>query len=225
MSSGQIHTLDYVIQRAAQAPRLTSVVIYQGFIDEVKTTRPKLQVLTPSKLTDGNQFGAQWDFFRANSFGNFSAVFNPNRELIYFENRRAGEAPELVVNGNTGTLDLAQLIDRLTERELSILNLQQQVSELQAELDEEKSMQGKFAFGLEKVLTHFFPQVSAVTTVQAPLQGTGAQPNTHWTNVTIQEAEDALFVIVEAMGTDWLTKFAKKLQAQPELVNTIKSYL
>ena len=85
MNNG-IFNLDYVKQRAQMAGKLTRVDIYSGFVNPGNKAQAVVKVQEIRPVSE-REFGNVFDFFEKTTFGDFTAVFFPSREIIYFSNK------------------------------------------------------------------------------------------------------------------------------------------
>jgi hypothetical protein len=212
----QIYTLDYIKQRAELTPKLTKIDIFEGFVNPSNKTAPviKVQEIRPG---EGRSFGKTWEFFSSTTYGDFTAVFFPSKEIIYFSNK-----PENVLNGDTMQnqfIPTDEMIRAQVEKALENERLKARVLELESEAEKNDIWGQRFGTALNMLIERWVMPGSSETidteTAAAMLQGTDTETS---------PTEAALIILVEKFGEEWLQKFAAKIKAEPHLVNQIKNF-
>lgn len=217
MNNG-IYNIDYVKQRAAMAGKLSRVDIFQGFVNPSNKTQQVIKVQEIRPLED-RTFGNAFKFFEDTTFGDFTAVFFPSREIIYFSNK-----PELM-NGTANNTQYAsiptpEMVQAQVQQILETERLKARLAELEAEQEENTMWGQRMGTALEMLITRF---VGAPAKTQME-----AEPALNGTDVdtsNMSDTEKALVVLVQNFGEEWLQKFAAKIQNEPHMVPMIKSYL
>lgn len=227
-----IYTIEQIIEAAAVAPACSSVHIYQNFVEPDQAKAVKVATWKAYDDQAGRNFGAGPDVFKKSTFGNFTALFKPGGEFLYFTNARPGnDQPEILnamPSGYTVTgIDVNELLSRAVEREKKIAELEAEIEELKQELEEQKDNENKFQRAVFNTLDYFNRRANAIAPPApnpkpykpAPMQG---PPNANMP--TDQELENAIAVIIDAFGDDWIIRFAGHIASKPETVNQIKSF-
>jgi len=222
-----VYTLDQVEQAVKLQPGTTSVHIFTGFVDP--DSNAKVTKVTTWK--PGEHLEAQTGFFRSSTFGNFTAVLKPGNEVLYFSNQGADESGQPIQGVQmpqeiTG-INIQDLINRAIEREQMIAELEAELATARETIQELESTERKFENALMKLASAFVKWPDGAK--GGPLQGTRnkvqtAPKNTDVMAEELTDLENALAVLVNAFGEDWLINFAAKCQASPEIVPQIKSY-
>lgn len=216
MNSG-IFTIDYVKQRAAMAGKLSRIDIYQGFINPANKGQQLVKVQEIRPLND-RDFGDVWNFFERTTFGDFTAVFFPSREIIPFTNK----SENLTLNGNEPmyqNIPTEEQINAQVQKILENERLKFRLQQLEEEREENDKWGERMGVALSMLMERFLgvPGGSIETETETALQGTN-------TTTDMNPTEQALVILVQKFGEEWLQKFAAKIEKEPHLVNQIKSF-
>jgi hypothetical protein len=215
MNTG-IFNLDYVKQRAQMAGKLTRVDIYSGFVNPGNKTQNvvKVQEIRPVNERD---FGNVFDFFEKTTFGDFTAVFFPSREIIYFSNKGSE-----VMNGtqtpNFQGIPTEQQVQAQVEKILENERLKQRLADLENEQEENTVWGQRMGAALEMLIGRFIgiSPIETATETEPVLNGTDTE--------NMNPTEKALVILVQNFGEEWLQKFASKIQKEPHIVPQIKNF-
>jgi hypothetical protein len=203
-----VFTTDYVKKRAEMAGKLTKIDIYSGFVNPANRAQNvvKIQEIRPDANKD---FRNVWEFFQNTTFGDFTAVFLPSKEIIYFSNK--GE----LLNGNEemAYIPTEEQINAQVQRVLEIERLKTKIEQLEAEREHQDEIGSKFGTAITILIEKLMGGNTPVN-VEPVLNG----------SENLDETENALAVIVAAFGEDWVVKFANKIQREPHIVPQIKNF-
>lgn len=205
-----IFTIDYVKKRAEMAGKLTKIDIYSGFVNPGNRQQHvvKIQEIRP----DGNRdFSNVWEFFQNTTFGDFTAVFLPSKEIIYFSNKT-----EQVLNGteNMNYIPNEEQVNAQVQRILEIERLKNKVAELEMERENQDDISSKFGTAITILIDKVLGGGSGAVNVEPVLNG----------SADLNETENALAIIVAAFGEQWVVNFANKVQREPQIVPQIKNF-
>lgn len=174
--------------------------------------------------------------------GEYTAIFQPTKEVMFLEAapiKNAYRMPfEFSMNGPAQAEPMnayknynpQQLINKILELERKLVEIEEDRNELLAELEEVNTVTGKLQHVANGVFERYiFPMFSEQKTTQQPLNY-GNMAGEDWTKFPIsnnpdQAIQDALEVLLSAFGNDALIRIAKKLQQNPNLVNTLTNML
>jgi hypothetical protein len=211
-----IYSIEYIEKRAALTSKLTKIDIYQGFVNPgIKGSAMKIQEIRP--LEPGN-FGNVWEFFKNTTFGDFTAVFYPSKEIIYFSNKP-------VLNGSENLNGIEAMnyiptedqVNAQVQRILEIERLKNKVQELEDEKENSDVWGRKMGAALNMIIERWVGVPGgSVTEIETEPVLNGSD--------NLNESERALAIIVSAFGEEWVKKFAAKIQNEPHLVNQIKNF-
>lgn len=228
--SMQIFPMAEILERAELAsPGVKSFDVYQGHV----TSPGQHSVLVLKLLRNNGQFNPAQLAYTAKLRGNFTVVARPGNETFYISSdplnfpMQGIEQGELFhLGGQYGTLSTNEYVNRLLELERENTALRQSNEALKKELEQFQDAGGKFSYALNNLLENFILPKFAGTPQAQPIQGTMSNLK----NIPIQgthdeQLEGAVAVIIAAFGEDWVIKFAKKLQDDPQKVDLIKQYL
>jgi len=207
-----IHSIDYVKKRAELAGKLTKIDIYQGFINPANRSQAlvKIQEIRPN---ENKEFSNVWEFFEQTTFGEFTAVFLPSKEIIYFKNKL--EQLNGVENMN-GYIPTEEQINAQVQRILEAERLKNRIAELEAEHENNNMWGQRFGTALNMIIERWVGGVPGTTTMEAEPVLNGSED--------LNATENALAVIVNAFGEEWVQKFAAKVQREPHIVPQIKNF-
>jgi hypothetical protein len=204
-----IFTIDYVKKRADMAGKLTKIDIYSGFVNPANRAQNvvKIQEIRPDANKD---FRNVWEFFQNTTFGDFTAVFFPSKEIIYFSNK--GE----VLNGTEemAYIPTEEQINAQVQRVLEIERLKNKIAQLEDEREHQDEIGSKFGTAITILIEKLMGGNSTPVNIEPVLNG----------SENLNETENALAVIVAAFGEDWVVKFANKVQREPHIVPQIKNF-
>lgn len=217
MNSG-IFNLDYVKQRAQMAGKLTRVDIYSGFVNPANKAQAvvKLQEIRPLNDRD---FGNVFDFFEKTTFGDFTAVFFPSREIIYFSNK-GNEIMNGTTTPNFQGIPTEEQVQAQVQKILENERLKQRLADLEAEAEETNKWGERMGIALEMLIGNFLGIPKNTPAPETALNGT----ETEYDTSNMNETEKALVILVQKFGEEWLQKFAKKIEAEPHIVPQIKNF-
>jgi hypothetical protein len=223
--SKTIYTLDQIVEAAAVAPMLSGVHIYQGFVEPDSKQAVKVATWKPREDDTGRNFGAGPDVFGRSTFGNFTAIFKPGGEFLYFSNARPGaeNLPEFMNQEkfNVTGIDVNELLATAVEREKRISELEAEIENLREELQEQTDNEQKFQRAVFNTLDYFTRQK---LNIQRPFSGPIQGSKQNETMTQEDELENAVALIIDAFGEDWLIRFAGHIAANPNTINQVKSF-
>lgn len=181
--------------------------------------------------------------------GKHTICFMPQREYMYVEsgiNIDPGQSYQIpyfygsAMNGADPVPGIEhqnknqlELIRTILDLERINADLKEQVEELSEELKQFETHSGKFAHSLENLFFQIAPKLginldnfSQPNT--PPMQGN--EQGQDWQKIDLSgnseaHIENALIVLLEAFGAEFVLKFARTIQADPNKVNTLKSFL
>lgn len=212
-----IKTINQVRQHANLESKLHRIEVYKGFIDggNLKANiGNRIQVLTPDPTGSMDQ---GWKYFEENNFGDFTAILFPSKTPIPFSNKS-----ELALNGteiNYQHIPTEEQIQAQVQKILENERLKNRVQELEQQQEENDMWGTRMGVALNMLLDRFMGGNSTtIETAEPALQGTdGEQPQ-------LNPTEQALVILVNSFGEEWLQKFAAKIKAEPHLINQIKAF-
>ncbi len=191
------------------AGKLTKIDIYSGFVNPANRAQNvvKIQEIRPDANKD---FRNVWEFFQNTTFGDFTAVFFPSKEIIYFSNK--GE----VLNGSEemAYIPTEEQINAQVQRVLEIERLKNKIAQLEEEREHQDEIGSKFGTAITILIEKLMGGNSTPVNIEPVLNG----------SENLNETENALAVIVAAFGEDWVVKFANKVQREPHIVPQIKNF-
>lgn len=217
MNTG-VHSLEYVKQSAETSRKLSRIEIYSGFINPAnKAQIPiKVKVLGPINETESLK---EFELFEKNNFGDFTAVFFPSREIIYFSNKGS----EMMNGTNQATfqgIPTEEQVKAQVEKILENERLKQRLAELEEEQENNSMWGNRMGVALEMLVGNLLgiPGKNVSSETEPVLQGTEIDIE------NMNATEKALVILVQKFGEEWLQKFAAKVQNEPNLVNQIKNF-
>jgi hypothetical protein len=207
----KVHPIEYVKQRCEVGGKLTKVDIYRGHLNPANRNQ-HLEKVIEIRPNDNNEFKNVWDVFEQNEIGNFTAVFYPSKSIIHFSNKVEQLNGTETMNGYIPT---EEQINAQVQRILEAERLKNRVAELEAEHENNNMWGQRFGTALNMIIERWVGG-SGTTTMEAEPVLNGSEN----LNVT----ENALAVIVNAFGEEWVQKFAAKVQREPNIVPQIKNF-
>lgn len=147
--------------------------------------------------------------------GYFTLKFDSRGPVVYFRN---GDEPTL--NGHTTSPQFTQdATNKMLELRLEIERLKAENKSLKERLEEFEDVGGKFGFAIGKAVEMLFPQFSQLHEVTQPyIKPVQGMPQ------DTTELEQALAVLIDNFGEDWLIRFAAQVQNNPGIVSQVKTY-
>ena len=216
MNNG-IFNLDYVKQRAQMAGKLTRVDIYSGFVNPGNKAQAVVKVQEIRPVSE-REFGNVFDFFEKTTFGDFTAVFFPSREIIYFSNK-GNEIMNGTQTPNFQGIPTEEQVQAQVQKILENERLKQRLADLEAEQEETNVWGQRMSAAMEMLVGNLLglPGKNISTETEPVLQGTEETEN-------MSETEKALVILVQNFGEKWLQNFAAKIKAEPHIVPQIKNF-
>jgi hypothetical protein len=216
MNNG-IFNLDYVKQRAQMAGKLTRVDIYSGFVNPGNKAQAVVKVQEIRPVSE-REFGNVFDFFEKTTFGDFTAVFFPSREIIYFSNK-GNEIMNGTHTPNFQGIPTEEQVQAQVQKILENERLKQRLADLEAEQEETNVWGQRMGAAMEMLVGNLLglPGKNISTETEPVLQGTEETEN-------MSETEKALVILVQNFGEKWLQNFAAKIKAEPHIVPQIKNF-
>ena len=216
MNNG-IFNLDYVKQRAQMAGKLTRVDIYSGFVNPGNKAQAVVKVQEIRPVSE-REFGNVFDFFEKTTFGDFTAVFFPSREIIYFSNK-GNEIMNGTHTPNFQGIPTEEQVQAQVQKILENERLKQRLADLEAEQEETNVWGQRMSAAMEMLVGNLLglPGKNISTETEPVLQGTEETEN-------MSETEKALVILVQNFGEKWLQNFAAKIKAEPHIVPQIKNF-
>ena len=212
-----IKNIQQVREHAAMESKLNRIDVYSGFVDiNNKGQRHfKVQVITPDPTT--GSMDQAWNYFEKNNFGDFTAILYPTKTAIPFSNKN-----ELTLNGtdmNYQHIPTEEQIQAQVQKILENERLKMRLEQLEQEQEENDMWGTRMGVALNMLLDRFMGGNStAIQTAEPALQGTDQETS------TLNPTEQALVILVNSFGEEWLQKFAAKIKSEPHLINQIKAF-
>lgn len=190
------------------AGKLTKIDIYSGFVNPANRAQNvvKIQEIRPDANKD---FRNVWEFFENTTFGDFTAVFLPSKEIIYFSNK----TEQLNGTNDMAYIPTEEQINAQVQRVLEIERLKNKIAQLEEEREHQDEIGSKFGTAITILIEKLMGGNTPVN-VEPVLNG----------SENLDETENALAVIVAAFGEQWVVKFANKVQREPHIVPQIKNF-
>jgi hypothetical protein len=218
MNNG-IHKIEYVKQSAISAGKLSRIDIYRGFIDPGNKTQIALKVKEIRPISE-RDFGNKFELFEQNEYGDFTAVFFPSREIIYFTNKGSE-----IMNGTQQPsfqgIPSEEVVQAQVQKILENERLKQRLADLEEEAAENSEWGKRMGIAVEMLIGNFLGLPKNNQEPQPALNGTDGE---EYDTTHMSDTEKALVLIVKNFGEDWIKKFAAKIQADPSLVSQIKNF-
>lgn len=201
------------------AGKLSRVDIYSGFVNPGNKAQAvvKVQEIRPIGERD---FGNVFEFFEKTTFGEFTAVFFPSREIIYFTNKGSEIMNGTQQNSFQG-IPSEEVVMAQVQKILENERLKQKLADLEEEAAENTEWGKRMGVAVEMLIGNFLGLPKNNLEAENSLNGTdGEQYDT--TNMT--DTEKALVILVQKFGEEWIQKFSAKIQADPSIVAKIKNF-
>ncbi len=228
--------MNEVAVRATMADTAKAINIYQGHIRE--SGNRNVLTLVIRRGQDGNFPAAQLEYV-SRLKGNFTAVLMPGREYFYISSStgRPNAQHEIFnwspFNDDTPSQDLGVLVQRIVDLEKENDALREENSELKDELSGLETGADKFSYALEQLFYKVAPKLGLgdFTNNQKSNRSMNAPDEENdWRTFDVsgnteEDVQRALGVLLFAFGEDYVLRFARKLQQNPSLVNTLKSMI
>lgn len=214
----QVNNIEYVKKRAELSGKLSRIDIYNGFINPGNKGQALIKVQEIRPSTERDNLDSVFSFFEKTTHGDFTAVFFPSREIIYFSNK--GSEVMNGTNNQYSGIPTEEMIQAQVAKILENERLKDKLARLEAEA-EENSMWGKrMGVAMEMLVSNLLGLNKNVEMEAEPaLNGTETIDTSN-----MNETERALVILVEKFGEEWLKKFAAKIQAEPHIVPQIKNF-
>jgi hypothetical protein len=224
----QIFTLDEVAERASLSPGVKGIHIYNGHINE--STGGKSVLTMYIRRDPGGNWPADQMAYINKLRGNFTVVLKPSNEFFYITSYQEQTAPNLFNGAGVPTENLLDLVNKITALEAEKALMSARIVELTEDLKNFETAGDKFSYALEQLFYKVAPKFGLMPELnEQPLNGIPQMEN--WQKIQLgnevseRNIESALEVIYTAFGEEFLLKFAHKIQAQPGLVNQLKSMI
>jgi len=201
--SPEIQDFTY-IRRRLSMDNWRKANVYRGLI--TKNDDPATLVYQFLHNTD---IPAELDFFENHHKGFFTLKFDGRGSIVHFAN---GDDTSMQGVPNLGINNEAA--NKIVELRIENEKLKFEVMQLREQLEEFQDHGSKFGYALGKAAEFLFPQLRN----EMPMQGT---PNT---NNTMEDLENALGILLDKFGDEWLIKFANHCQNNPNVVDQVKTY-
>lgn len=234
----QIFTIDDLQDKARLNDRAKYISIFSDHL--INSNARAVKVAQIRRQADGSWPQHEFDFLSKYK-GNYTAQFEPGKELMFLTlegNNGRAAAPNygMFYPGMQGTegaqyfnQDTMALVERILELEKKVLSLQQENKDLKDGLQQFETGADRLAYaaGLfaEKII---FPRLGIFDTPltnqnnNSNMQGANEWQNLDVSGDTDGHIENALILITEAFGEDFVLKFARKVKANPGLVDQLK---
>jgi len=226
--SAQIFTLDEVAERAGLSPGVKGIHIYNGHINE--STGGKSVLTMYIRRDPGGNWPADQMAYIKKLRGNFTVVLKPSNEFFYITSYQDNTAPNLFNGAGIPNESLLDLVNKITALEAEKALMSAKIIELTEDLKNFETAGDKFSYALEQLFYKVAPKFGLMPALnEQPLNGIPNMEN--WQKIQLgnevseRNIESALEVIYTAFGEDFLLKFAHRIQAQPGLVNQLKSMI
>lgn len=201
------------------AGKLTRVDIYSGFVNPANKAQAVVKVQEIRPLSE-REFGNVFDFFEKTTFGDFTAVFFPSREIIYFSNKGTE-----MVNGtqtpNFQGIPTEEQVQAQVQKILENERLKQRLADLEAEQEETSVWGQRMGAAMEMLVGNLLGLSKNTETPATALNGTDTE---EYDTTNMSDTEKALVILVKNFGEDWIKKFAAKIQNEPNIVPQIKNF-
>lgn len=242
MSSAiQVFPLADLKERLENSPHVNVCVVYNGHLSEA--TREAMTVCYLKRDKESGTFPAT-QFRNLNKLrGEFTAVLKPSNEMIFlsseennpmngmgFPNFMPFEAyPAHPIRNK----QLNEVINRVIELERENEALKKELAEAREDLKQFESNGDKLAYVGIKMIEEFLPRLVPQTKEffqtnknNNVMQGTQKNLYTYDVSGTSdQHVENALELLLDAFGDENILKFARKVQQDPNLVNTLIKFI
>lgn len=226
----QIFSLSEVKERAELAgERAQFINIYNGHIKE--SGQRGVLTMTIRRNGDGSWPDKQLHYV-SKLRGNFTAVIMPTKEYFYISSTSHAMNGEInflsPFEDHHQNLDLNEIVKQLLQVNTENENLRRENAELKKELLALESGADKFSYALEKLFFKIAPAMGILPKENnQPMQGTeqttGA-PGIHDLDLSGNDEraiENAIAVLLISFGEENILKFGRRIQQNPNLVNTL----
>jgi hypothetical protein len=210
----EFKNIDFLKQQALMTSKLSRIDIYIGDVSPLNIKgAEKVQEMRP--FAPG-EWGDQFEFFKNNCHGTFTAFLFPSKVKVKIQNFRAGELPE-TLNGTENMqnygIPTEQQVQAQVQKILENERLKMRLEQLEDEAEDNNVWGQRLGVALNMVLDRFVPGSSQTMQAEPVLNGT-----------ELNTTEAALVVLVENFGEEWLQKFAAKVANDPKIVPQIKAF-
>jgi len=244
----QIFDMSEVIPRANLARNAKMINVYANHLDNTNVGRAVLTFRTTR--TEGEPWNIDDLNYIQSLQGKYTLAFMPQKEYMYIQSgllTRPGYTIPMngfyTVPGQQNELgnqyqDAGQmeLIKRVLELERENERLNNELIDALEDLKQFETLGGKFAFSLEQMFFSIAPKLGIkLDGLQTPgnqykPQNTQPMNGLEWQQIDVsgdteQHVENALIVLVEAFGPDFVLKFARTIQQDPNKVQTLKNFM
>jgi hypothetical protein len=228
----QIFPLNEVSERANMAgDRAQFINIYNGHIKE--SGQRGVLTMTIRRNADGSWPDKQLQYV-GKLRGNFTAVIMPTKEYFYISST-GGHS----MNGTgeinffspfddaPGNHDLQQLVQQLIQVNQDNENLRRENESLRQDLAALESGADRFSYALEKLFFKIAPAIGIMPAnhTTQPMNGQpGQAPGIAEIDVSGNDeraVENAIAILLISFGEQNILKFARRIQQNPNLVNTL----
>lgn len=241
-STYQIWPITEVRSRAQTAGEsVTSIKVFSGHVFPGAKTGV---VIADIRKVGDKWPDAQFTFLEKHN-GSYTAVLFPTKETMYLDSstntdNRFPFSYDFPMNGYGSTapaqgsqyqsMEAMQLINKILELEKRVFQLSEDKKRLAEELREFNTSSGKFQHALMGVLDQWvLPKLGFNNELNfnqntMPIQGQ-EQQDFNWQGHPVADLESGLMVLVAAFGDDMIIRFAKRIQQNPSLINTLSSMM
>ena len=210
----EFKNIDFLKQQALMTSKLSRIDIYIGDVSPLNIKgAEKVQEMRP--FAPG-EWGDQFEFFKNNCYGTFTAFLFPSKVKVKIQNLKAGELPETLngtENMNYG-IPTEEMIQAQVQKILENERLKMRLAQLEDEAEANDMWGQRFGAAVNMIIDRFIPGSSQAMEAEPVLNGTE----------NLNGTEQALVILVEKFGEEWLQKFAAKVSADPKLVPQIKAF-
>lgn len=177
--------------------------------------------------------------------GYYTAFLFPTKEVLWLEGTTndqkefnymypySEEAQQIAKYGNA---DMRSIVTELIQAKEIIAKLQQENEDLKEDLKEFETASGKFEHAIGNVfMTYVLPLFSGSPkkhnlSHNRAMQGQQEENKVDFTQLPLRDqgdggVQDALTILYEALGDELLVKIAQRLQREPGLVNTLRTFI
>jgi hypothetical protein len=207
-----LYDINYVKEYAGLQPKISRINIFEGICNPRDKRNSKAACIAPNAQ---GQFADQLDHFAKHRFGDFTVEFAPGGVTVPIRNLKPGEMSNALngtENMNYG-IPTEEMIQAQVQKILENERLKMRLAQLEEEAENNNKWGERFGAALNMVIDRFVPGAAQTMDSEPILNGTG-----------LNGTEEALVILVEQFGEEWLQKFAAKVQADPALVKQIKAF-
>ncbi len=170
--------------------------------------------------------------------GQYTATFKPGKETLFLDSR--ADDPEAIqqsysMNGNSneiaqyqGSKDVLTLVEKIIKLEKKVTELQAELDDKTEELKQFQSSGDRLTYVINNLAKQWAPQMFGAIqkNVTQPMQGTNyTEEDMSWQTQPVNNYEDAIQVIYDALGDDLLVKVARALQKDPTLAQKLEMFI